>query len=124
MMIKVLVLLIGGLAIGFILWWFFGKHATTTVTASAVDDLQQVDVEVKGGYSPEQIVLKKGVPVVLNFTRKDASGCLDHVVFSDFGINQELPQNQVEAITIDTSKSGEYQWACGMDMFHGKLIIK
>lgn len=38
MMIKVLVLLIGGLAIGFILWWFFGKHATTTVTASAVDD--------------------------------------------------------------------------------------
>ncbi|PWS22638.1 copper-binding protein, partial [Enterococcus faecium] len=21
-------------------------------------------------------------------------------------------------------KSGEYQWACGMDMFHGKLIIK
>ena len=47
MMIKVLVLLIGGLAIGFILWWFFGKHATTTVTASAVDDLQQVDVEVK-----------------------------------------------------------------------------
>ena len=124
MMIKVLVLLIGGLAIGFILWWFFGKHATTTVTASAVDDLQQVDVEVKGGYSPEQIVKKKGVPAVLNFTRKDASGCLDHVVFSDFGINQELPQNQVEAITIDTSKSGEYQWACGMDMFHGKLIIK
>ena len=124
MMIKVLVLLIGGLAIGFILWWFFGKHATTTVTASAVYDLQQVDVEVKGGYSPEQIVLKKGVPAVLNFTRKDASGCLDHVVFSDFGINQELPQNQVEAITIDTSKSGEYQWACGMDMFHGKLIIK
>ncbi|ADN99728.1 cupredoxin domain-containing protein [Lactiplantibacillus plantarum] len=124
MMIKVLVLLIGGLAIGFILWWFFGKHATTTVTASAVDDLQQVDVEVKGGYSPEQIVLKKGVPAVLNFTRKDASGCLDHVVFGDLGINQELPQNQVEAITIDTSKSGEYQWACGMDMFHGKLIIK
>ena len=124
MMIKVLVLLIGGLAIGFILWWFFGKHATTTVTASAVDDLQQVDVEVKGGYSPEQIVLKKGVPAVLNFTRKDASGCLDHVVFSDFGINQELPQNQVEAITIDTSKSGEYQWACGMDMFKGKVVVK
>ncbi|MDV0430432.1 cupredoxin domain-containing protein [Lactiplantibacillus sp. DA1] len=124
MVIKGLVLLVGLLGIGFILWWFFGKHTTTTATASAAGGLQRVDVEVKGGYSPEQIVLKKGVPAVLNFTRKDASGCLDHVVFSDFGINQELPQNQVEAITIDTSKSGEYQWACGMDMFHGKLIIK
>lgn len=124
MITKVLVLIIGLAAIGFILWWFFGKHTTATVTADGDADLQQVDVEVNGGYSPEQVVLKQGVPAVLNFTRKDASGCLDHVVFSDFGINQELPQNQTQTVTIDTSKAGEYQWACGMDMFHGKVIIK
>jgi len=46
------------------------------------------------------------------------------VVFSDFGINQALPQNQAETVQIDTSKPGEFEWACGMDMFHGKLIIK
>ena len=88
------------------------------------NDLQSVDIEVKGGYSPDNVVLKQGVPAVLNFTRKDASTCLDRVVFSDFGINQELPKNQLETIEIDTSKPGEYEWACGMDMFHGKLIIK
>ncbi|MCT0161845.1 cupredoxin domain-containing protein [Lactiplantibacillus pentosus] len=124
MITKVLVLIIGLAAIGFILWWFFGKHTTATVTADGDADLQQVDVEVNGGYSPEQVVLKQGVPAVLNFTRKDASSCLDHVVFSDFGINQELPQNQTQTVTIDTSKAGEYQWACGMDMFHGKVIVK
>jgi Uncharacterized protein conserved in bacteria len=48
---------------------------------------------------------------------------LDRVVFPDFGINRELPKGEKQAI-IDTSKSGEFQWACGMDMFHGKLIIK
>ncbi|ASG80361.1 cupredoxin domain-containing protein [Lactiplantibacillus pentosus] len=124
MITKALVLIVGLAAIGFILWWFFGKHTTATVTADGDADLQQVDVEVNGGYSPEQVVLKQGVPAVLNFTRKDASGCLDHVVFSDFGINRELPQNQTQTVTIDTSKAGEYQWACGMDMFHGKVIIK
>jgi len=93
-------------------------------TATVSDNNQSVDVEVKGGYSPEVITLKKGVPAVLNFTRKDASSCLDRVVFSDFGINEELPQNEQETIKIDTSKAGEFQWACGMDMFHGKLIIK
>ncbi|EAC7125553.1 cupredoxin domain-containing protein, partial [Listeria monocytogenes] len=25
---------------------------------------------------------------------------------------------------IDTSKSGEFIYSCGMNMFHGKIIIK
>lgn len=123
-MAKILVLIVGLAVIGFIVWWFFGKHEVAEVSADVSNNAQSVDVEVNGGYSPETIVLKKGVPATLNFTRKDKSSCLDRVVFSDFGINEALPINQREAIKIDTSKSGEYQWACGMDMFHGKLIIK
>ncbi len=123
-MIKIIVLLVGLAVIGFIAWWFFGKHEVAEVSAQTAGNQQQINIEVSGGYSPEHIVLKKGVPAVLNFTRKDASSCLDHVVFSDFGINRALPKDQAESIEIDTSKSGEYQWACGMDMFHGKLTIK
>ncbi|MDT6979575.1 cupredoxin domain-containing protein [Levilactobacillus zymae] len=123
-MIKLMVLVGGLVLMGFITWWFFGKHAVQEVHANVTADQQRVDIDVNGGYSPEQVVLKQGVPAVLNFTRQDASSCLDRVVFSDFGINQELPQNQPQAIQIDTSKPGEYDWACGMDMFHGKLIIK
>jgi len=123
-MTRILVLIIGLAIIGFILWWFFGNHQVATATAAVTDNNQNVDIEVNGGYSPEVVTLKKGVPATINFTRKDASSCLDRVVFSDFGINQELPQNEQQSIKIDTSKSGEFQWACGMDMFHGKLIIK
>ena len=123
-MVRILVLIIGLALMGFIAWWFFGKHAVATGTANVADNVQQIDVDVNGGYSPEKIVLKKGVPAVLNFTRRDPSSCLDRVVFSDFGINRELPKGEKQAINIDTSKAGEFQWACGMDMFHGKLIIK
>lgn len=123
-MARIMVLIIGILMIGFITWWFFGKHEAKTETAAVASDQQDVDILVKGGYSPEQVALKQGVPAELHFTRTDPSSCLDHVVFPDFGINQALPQNQEETVTIDTNKPGEYEWACGMDMFHGKVIIK
>ena len=121
---KLIVLIIGLSIIGFIGWWFFGKHEVAEESAEVADDRQVVNVEVKGGYSPEVVILKKGVPATLNFTRKDSSSCLDRVVFSDFGVNQALLQNEKQSVEIDTSKPGEYQWACGMDMFHGKLVIK
>lgn len=121
---KIVVLVFGILVIGFIIYWFFGKRQEKATVAQVADNHQNIDIEVNGGYSPEVVVLKQGVPAQLNFTRKDASTCLDHVVFPEFGINQALPQNKQQSIEIDTSQPGEYQWACGMDMFHGKLVIK
>ncbi|KRL52423.1 cupredoxin domain-containing protein [Lacticaseibacillus manihotivorans] len=123
-MSQIIVLIVGIALIGFIIWWFFGKHAVATESAKVENQQQTVDVLVKGGYSPERVVLKAGVPAVLNFTRTDPSSCLDRVVFSDFGINQELPKGETQAIKIDTSKPGTYTWACGMDMFHGQLVIE
>ncbi len=123
-MIKMFVLIVGLVLIGFIAWWFFGKHAVATETADVTNDVQEIDVDVNGGYSPEKVVLKKGVPAVLNFTRRDPSTCLDRVVFPILVSTASYQRGEKQAIDIDTSKPGEFQWACGMDMFHGKLIIK
>ena len=121
---KLIVLIVGVAAIVFILWWFFGHHEASAIAAEVANQEQSIEIVVNGGYSPEHVVLKKGTPAVLNFTRKDASGCLDHVVFPDFGINQELPRGEKVAVKIDTEQAGEFSWACGMDMFHGKIVIQ
>lgn len=121
---KIIVLIIGILLIGFICYWFFIDHSKPVTIAKIKTDKQEVNILVKGGYSPEQIELKQGVPAILNFKRTDASTCLDHVIFSDFGINKALPQNKTVVIPIDTSKTGTYEWTCGMNMFHGKVIVK
>ncbi|WP_125573976.1 cupredoxin domain-containing protein [Levilactobacillus huananensis] len=123
-MTKLIILGFALFLIGFIAWWFFGNHDTAAVDAAVTETSQDVGVEVSGGYSPSTVVLKQGLPATLTFNRKDSSSCLEQVVFPDFGINEFLPQNKAYAIPIDTSKPGEYEYACGMNMFHGKVIIK
>ena len=122
---KLFMLIGAALLIWFIVWWFFGKRGNSETEAiMSESNKQEVEVVVNGGYTPNTIVLKQGVPASIVFDRKDPSGCFSHVMFPDFGINEELPVNEKLAVDIDTSKPGEYQYACGMNMFHGKVVIK
>lgn len=121
---KFLVIIGALVAIGFILWWFFGKRAQTEVAANIEGSKQSVVVKVSGGYSPNIVTLKQGVPAKVIFERKDPSACFEEVMFPDFGIKETLPVNKPYEINIDTSKPGTYTYACGMNMFHGKVVIK
>lgn len=123
-MIKLLVLVIGIILISFILWWFFAPRTEKEAIAQIDSDQQAVTIEVNGGYNPGKVILKKGVTATINFKRKDASSCLDSVVFSDFGIQKDLPLNQTVSVSLDPKQAGEYEFACGMNMFHGKVIVK
>lgn len=119
-----LVIIGGALLIGFIAWWFFSKRESDEAEATASGDKQEVEVIVSGGYTPHTVTLKQGIPANVVFHRKDPSGCFNEVVFPDFGINETLPVGKKHPIAIDTSKAGEYDYACGMNMFHGKVIVK
>ncbi len=123
-MSQIIVLIVGLVLIVFIAWWFFGKYEVSQESATISAEGQSATVVVNGGYNPAVLKLKQGVPVKLTFNRKDPTTCLEKVVFPDFGVDADLPVGQDVVITIDTSKAGEYEYSCGMHMFHGKIIIK
>lgn len=120
----IIVIVGSSLLIGFIVWWFFGKREGKQVESVVNGSEQEIGVTVDGGYLPNVVVLKKDIPAKIVFHRKDFSACFSHVVFPDFGINEELPVGEKFAIEIDTSTVGEFSYACGMNMFHGKVIVK
>lgn len=121
---KVFATITAFLLIGLILWWFFGKRGEDEAAAVVKDNRQSAEITVDGGYMPNTVTLQKGVPATLVFHRKDPSACLEEVVFPDFGIHEKLPVNGRHEIKLDTTKAGEFKYACGMHMFFGKVVIK
>lgn len=121
---KLLVMVIALALIAFIAWWFFGKHQGKAGKSAVSGGKQAATVVVNGGYSPSTVVLKKGIPATVQFDMHDKTACLSHVVFEKLGVDKDLTKQQVTTVDIPTDKAGEYDFACGMNMFHGKVIVK
>lgn len=115
---KILVTIIGILGMGFTYWFFLMKKEKETAVSGSVD------ITVEGGYSPEVIAIPKGKTTKINFIRKDPSSCLEEVVLGDFKIRKHLPLNQKVTVEITPKEVGEYGYSCGMNMYHGKIIVK
>ena len=104
------------------LWRFFfgAKEASRAELRGGV---QEVTVTVKGGYSPDRVEVRQGVPVRLAFDRQETGDCTSRVVFSDFGINKSLPAYATTAVELLPEQVGEFGFACGMNMVHGTLVV-
>ena len=109
----------GGVAlIIFIYWFFFGKREEVSEVSG-----QGIDIVVDGGYKPQTIKVKKGEEITLTLLRKDPNSCLEEFILPDFKIKKYLPLNKKVEITFKPEKVGEFGFHCGMNMYHGKVVV-
>lgn len=121
--IEIGVVIAGVILIGLVLWYFFGEHEAVSAQVNE-SGLQEIKVTVKGGYSPDVIVVRQGKPVQLQFYRDETASCSEEVIFGDFGIAKTLPAFKTTPIEFTPDKPGEFTFACGMNMMRGKLIVE
>ena len=113
----------GGVALVAVLgWFFFGpKQARRAEVRGGV---QQVEITVKGGYSPNRIRVQEGVPLRLVFDRQESSDCSARVVFPDFRVSKSLAAFGKTTVELVPDRAGEFGFACGMNMLHGTLVVE
>ena len=120
---EIFVVVAGVAAIAFVLWYFFGEREAVAAALGAAGT-QEIKITVKGGYSPDVVVVKRGVPVRLDFYRDETASCSEQVVFGDFGIARDLPAFTTTPVEFTPTKPGEFTWTCGMNMLRGKLVVE
>jgi plastocyanin domain-containing protein len=121
---KIVVDIAGLGLIGFIVWFFWlvkTKGVKATLTSAGY---QEQMVLVKGGYTPDVIVVEHGKPVRLNFVRQESVSCSEMVLFPEFNKSARLPEGETVPVEFMPKEPGEYEFTCQMGMFKGKLIVE
>ncbi|MFF4505770.1 heavy metal translocating P-type ATPase [Streptomyces sp. NPDC001401] len=102
-------------------WFFFGPRRARS--ARLEGGVQRVEVTVRGGYSPDVIRARQGVPVEFVFDRQESGECTNRVVFPELRVSAGLPAYQRTTVRLRPEQTGSYGFACGMNMIHGTLVV-
>ncbi len=86
--------------------------------------MQEVDINVQGGYSPSVVEVQHGRPVRLNFYRDEENSCSEEILLPDFNVRRSLPAFQTTTIELPLPVAGRFDFTCGMGMLRGTLVVK
>jgi len=121
---KIFVTLGGLAAIALIVWFFWMVKRPGVKAGLSSSGYQEAMVLVKGGYTPDVIVVQRGKPVRLNFVRAESASCSEMVLFPDFNKSARLPEGDTVPIELMPDRTGEFEFQCQMGMLRGKLIVE
>ena len=121
---RVVVDVVGVALIAFIVWFFWLVKTKGVHAAATSGGYQEQMVLVKGGYTPDVIVVEAGKPVRLTFVRQESASCSEMVLLPAFGKSAKLPEGATVPVEFLPKERGEFEFACQMGMLRGKIVVE
>lgn len=103
----------------------FGRGIIPMVPAPTgpVEGKQIVEVTAKEGYQPVEILVKAGMPIILEMKTNGTFDCSTTFSLPQFKFRATLPATGSAAFEIPAQKAGDSIYGvCGMGMYH--FVIK
>jgi len=104
--------------------FFFTSTKGAAMTATTTNGAQEQRIIVRGGYNPSSIHVTAGTPVHLVFDRQEHSTCSEELVIPHFGVRRKLTAHQQTSVNFTPTTPGTYEFACGMNMLKGKIVVE
>lgn len=101
----------------------FGGNNNTTQNNNIVTTQNAEIIITSGGYSPNYIKVKKGLPVTIKLISRDAYSCASAFRIPSLGISKNLLPNETQTITFTPTEVGQIPFACSMGMYRGIIDV-
>lgn len=75
------------------------------------------------GYSPNYITVKKGSPVTIKLTAKNAYSCASAFRIPSLGVSKNLQPNETYTFSFTPDKKGIIPFSCSMGMYTGVIEV-
>ena len=86
---------------------------------SMVDGKQVIEINAKGGYSPQLTTAKAGVPTVIKVATKGTFDCSSSLTLPKLGFRENLPPSGTTEIEVPAQTAGEtIEGICSMGMYN------
>lgn len=96
-----------------------------TMQTPSTGEPQTAKVTVtKDGFDPAKVTLKAGKVAKLTFLKTTDQTCASEVAFPSLKIKKPLPLNKPVVIEFTPEKAGEIEFACGMGMLKGTVVVE
>lgn len=83
---------------------------------------QEATITVNGGYQPETLEVKAGLPLKLIFTQ-GTSSC-DSIIVLPFANLRVDVTSGPQTVDLPALKPGTYNYSCWMNMLQGRIVAK
>ena len=94
-----------------------------SVTAEVKDGVQEVTLSWgKLNYSPEEVVVKKGIPLRITADLKRLKGCFRSFTIPAFRFTKVFTEGD-NVIEFTPDKVGTFPFSCTMGMGRGKIVV-
>ncbi len=84
---------------------------------------QVVEITVRAGYRPGEILARAGVPLRIVFRREDEDACTERVVFSAPRLERHLAPMGTTTVDLPAQPSGDIRFTCGMGRYRGHIEL-
>jgi hypothetical protein len=107
---------------------YFGPQTAVAAPAAPapvpVNGVQVLKIDAtSGGYSPQSISAKAGVPTKVVFHTDNTRSCIVYTTFPSIGKQVVLPDSGDTEVDLGTLAAGEIPISCSMGMYTGTIVV-
>lgn len=89
-----------------------------------VNGVQVVDIQVlRGGYNPNSIQVKSGLPIRLNLSGTGAYSCASSFTIPQLDIYKRVPRTGTVSLDLPAQNPGKLNFTCAMGMYSGVVEV-
>ena len=85
------------------------------------DEVQKITLSFRGNYAPNTIEVKEGIPAEITLD-SSVRGCFRNFNIRELGVSKSSASPS-DTIKFTPNKKGTFEFACGMRMGYGKIIV-